>query len=194
MPTVRLAVKGTMPTSVPGCSERLQTGLPVVVRRRKGFTLIEILVVLVIISIIVVLAAVRFGQSDVDTLQRESERLSLLLETARDEAIASGAAAGFSTEPGGYRFWQQQPDASWQPVADSEVLRARELPQALRLDDIRVNLQPLSEGGRILFSPSGVNAPFSLTLSAGVERRTLQADALGRITVVNPQASTVVAQ
>ncbi|HEY9100537.1 GspH/FimT family pseudopilin [Chitinimonas sp.] len=161
--------------------------MPAAPRRQQGFTLVEILVVLVIISIIVVLAAVRFGQSDVDTLQRESERLSLLLETARDEAIATGAAAGFSAEPGGYRFWLQQPDASWQPVAESEVLRPRELPQALRLANLRVNLQPLPEGGRIVFSPSGVNAPFSLSLYAGAERRTLQADALGRITVANPQ-------
>ena len=156
-------------------------------RRRAGFTLIEILVVMVIISIIVALAAVRFGQSDVDTLQRESERLSLLLEAARDEAIASGSTMGFTPESNGYRFWIQNTETGWQPVADGEVLRLRELPTPLLLEDIQVNLQALVAGSRIVFSPSGVNAPFSLTLRAGLDTRTLRADALGRITIQVPQ-------
>ena len=79
-------------------------------RAQLGFTLIEILVVMAIVGIVVALAAVRFGMSDVDTLQREAERLSLLLETARDEAIGLGQPIGFSAQPGTYRFWQQ--DAS----------------------------------------------------------------------------------
>lgn len=151
-----------------------------------GFTLIEILVVLVIIGIIVTLAAVRFGGNDVDTLQREAERLSLLLETARDEAIASGASLGFSPAAHNYRFVKQDATAHWLALEDNEVLRPRPLPEVVSLENPRVNLQPLASDGYIVFAPSGVNAPFTLTLRAGDATRQLSADALGRVSLIVP--------
>lgn len=157
-------------------------------RAQLGFTLIEILVVMAIVGIVVALAAVRFGMSDVDTLQREAERLSLLLETARDEAIGLGQPIGFSAQAGTYRFWQQDAQGAWQALDKNEALRVRELPTPVQLEDIRVNLAPLPPDARVVFSPSGVNAPFSLLLRAGQDKRLLSADPLGRLVVSDPVA------
>ncbi|QNM97699.1 GspH/FimT family pseudopilin [Chitinimonas koreensis] len=155
-------------------------------RRTAGFTLLEILVVLVIIAIIVTLAAVRFGPSDGDLLQRESERLSLLLESARDEAIAGGAMLAFGLDGQGYRFWSQDAQGQWQVIENNDALRPRALPEQVQVETMQVNLQPLARDGRILFAPTGVNAPFELLLRAGDMRRALRADALGRIDLVDP--------
>jgi type II secretion system protein H len=157
-------------------------------RRQRGFTLIEILVVMVIIAIIVTLAAVKFGPNDSDIAQREAERLALLLENARDEAIAAGSTLGWSADENGlaYRFWQRDADSQWHPLTDNETLRPRELPLHTRLLSIDVNLAPLAKDGRVSFSPSGVNAPFSLDVRTGDAVRHLSADPLGRITVESP--------
>lgn len=167
--------------------------LPVLARpRARGFTLIEILVVMAIIGIVVALAAVRFGMSDIDTLQRESERLALLLEAARDEAISGGQTIGFAADGQGYRFWQQDARANWQALDKNEALRPRPLPDALRLEDLRVNLAPLPADAKLVFSPTGVNAPFSLLLRAGEHSRLLSADPLGRMVVSDPAAKPAV--
>lgn len=151
-----------------------------------GFTLIEILVVMVIIGVIVTLAAVRFGGNDVDTLQQEAERMSLLLETARDEAIAGGNLLGLAPSAHGYRFMKQDATAHWVPLDDNEVLRPRTLPDMVSLENPRVNLQPLLPDTYVAFSPSGVNAPFSITLRTGEVTRILSADALGRVSLTIP--------
>ncbi|MDN3576299.1 GspH/FimT family pseudopilin [Chitinimonas viridis] len=161
-------------------------------RRVTGFTLIEILVVMVIVGIIVTLAAVNFSRSDTDALQHEAERLALLLESARDEAIAAGAPLAFGRAEQGYGFWKQDADGAWQLLEDNQILRVRQLPEAVRVADMRVNLLPLPPDGRVIFTPSGVNAPFTVELRAGEVVRKLNADALGRMTLEVPglQAGT----
>ncbi|MFC4159567.1 type II secretion system minor pseudopilin GspH [Chitinimonas lacunae] len=151
-------------------------------RRRgpAGFTLIEVLVVLVIVGVIVTLAAVRFGESDGSRLGREAERLAALLEVASDEAIASGTTLGWRPDGRGYRFWKRQGN-TWLPLDDNETLRPRELPEGMLIDEVRVNLVPLADEERVAFAPSGVNAPFSLRLRGPGGERRLQADAVGRI-------------
>ncbi|WP_374357836.1 type II secretion system minor pseudopilin GspH [Chitinimonas sp.] len=157
-------------------------------RRQPGFTLIEILVVLVIITIIVTMAVVRFGPNDGDIAQREAERLALLFETVRDEAIASGSTLGWSADDNlaGYRFWQQAAGAQWQPASDIESLRPRQLPVNTRIEAVTVNLAALGKEAKVVFAPSGVNAPFSLDIRSGEAVRHLVADPLGRISVAAP--------
>ncbi|MBV8657907.1 MAG: GspH/FimT family pseudopilin [Burkholderiales bacterium] len=159
-------------------------------RRSKaaGFTLIEILVVLVIIAIIVTLAAVHFGPSDADRVQTEADRLSLLLESARDEAIAGGVTLGWSPDgQGAYRFWRQDASGNWMALDDNDALRPRSLPDSMHLADVKVNLAPLGIEGKLVFTPSGVNSPFSLSVGMGEVSRRLSADPLGRITIDPPK-------
>lgn len=150
-------------------------------RSLRGFTLIEVLVVLVIVGVVVTLAVVRFGESDGSKLGREAERLAALLEVASDEAIASGATLGWRPEERGYRFWKRGDNAAWVPLEGNETLRPRELPEGMSIGDVRVNRAPLAAEEWVSFAPSGVNSPFSLRLTGPGGERRLQADAMGRI-------------
>jgi len=160
---------------------------------QRGFTLIEILVVMVIIGIILALSVVHFGESDATRVSREAERLSLLLEAARDEAISSGNTLGWSADARGYRFWKRE-ESQWLLLEDNDTLRARELPEGMRVAEVRVNLAPLPDGSKLSFSPSGVNAPFTLVLSMGAANRHLAGDAMGRINEVTEASRAAPAQ
>lgn len=73
-------------------------------RRCAGFTLIELMVVLVLVAI--ASAGVVFSLRDGGQAQlaREAERLSALLETARAQSRASGVPVRWRAVPGGFAF------------------------------------------------------------------------------------------
>ena len=90
-----------MPRSAPGNS----------VRRRgsRGFTLIELMIVVVLIAVASSVASLALRDPASTTLEREAARLAALLESARAEARASGLSASWEPralmpESPGFRF------------------------------------------------------------------------------------------
>ena len=70
----------------------------------RGFTLIELLVVLVIVGITLGVAAFNAMPSERQALQNEAQRIALLLQLARDEAIVRNRPIAFEAETERYRF------------------------------------------------------------------------------------------
>ena len=153
------------------------------VRNQRGFTLIEILVVLVIIGIMVGVVAVRMMPDDDRVLRSEAERLALLLEQARDQAVASGEPIAFSVEQGRYRFWALDAGNQWTPREGDELLQDRTLPGGVQMAALQVNQASLAEGGRLLFLPSGSSAPFTADLVLNAAHARISGDSLGRVKV-----------
>lgn len=156
--------------------------------RQLGFTLIEILVVLSIIGIIMGLAVVRLDLSDGQRVEREASRLASLFESARDEAITGGQAIAWSSDGLGYQFWLQDAQNNWQSIASHDLLSPRVL-EEVRIEGFAVNLREQRLGERLVFEPSGVNAPFSLQLRLNQSRLELVGDVMGRVEVHQPDAS-----
>jgi general secretion pathway protein H len=75
-------------------------------RAPRGFTLIEMMVVVVIIGILV--GTITFGLAGRDReekLRTEAERLALLIEMARSEAVQRNEEWGVAIGPADYRFF-----------------------------------------------------------------------------------------
>lgn len=154
---------------------------------QRGFTLIEVLVVLVIIGIMVGLVGVRLMPDDDRVLANEVQRLALLLEQTRDQAVVSGEPIAFTVEQGGYRFWALNEDNQWVPRSGDDLLKDRSLASGVRLLALRVNQASLEAGERLLFLPSGSSAPFTVDLALNAAHTRIRGDSLGRVRVETQQ-------
>ena len=73
-------------------------------RFSRGFTLIELLVVVALVAIASAGVAFTLGDSSQTQLDREAERLTALLESARAQSRASGVPVRWRATPGGFVF------------------------------------------------------------------------------------------
>jgi len=98
-----------------------------------GFTLLELMVVLVLISIIFTFAMLSFGGDDVaELMEREVHRLETLVALAADEAIIRGDELGIRFTEDGYEFMLLQQNG-WQIPQNDRLLHAYTLPDVLAL-------------------------------------------------------------
>ena len=70
----------------------------------RGFTLLELLVVLAIMAMATAGVTLVLQDSADTALEREVQRLAALFESARAQSRASGAAVRWHTTPGGFVF------------------------------------------------------------------------------------------
>jgi general secretion pathway protein H len=101
----------------------------------RGFTLIEILVVVVIIGILATGMILSVGITGRDgPLEKESERLTALVNYARDKAELQTHEYGLYLHDNDYEFLTYDARKSlWRSVEEDDALRLRELPGGLTL-------------------------------------------------------------
>jgi general secretion pathway protein H len=107
--------------------------------RSRGFTLIEIMIVVVIIGVIsaTVLLSVNLTGRDHD-LEKESDRLLSLVNYAREQAELQTREYGVIFHDDGYQFlaWDARRQL-WRQIYEDDVLRLRKLPSGL---DVRLTV------------------------------------------------------
>ena len=156
----------------------------------RGFTLIEMLVVLMIMGLFIGLVSTITRPDDRALLRLEAERLSQLLDFAVTEAQLTGKSIAWTADESGYRFWRSGDDALWSEIRDSELLRARTLPQGMSVSDFRVeNMRPQGPM-RLEFTPQGSSLAFTIDVSLGAEHYAITGSPVGEVRVVPGGAST----
>jgi general secretion pathway protein H len=161
-----------MPILVPGRNERFH---------HTGFTLLEMLVVLVIAGILLGAVALNAMPSDRQWLQREAQRIALLLQLARDEAIVRNQPVAFEADDYRYRFLIRRED-KWQALTDDPTWREREFGRS----PVHLSLSPAASQRlpvRISFGREPVDKAFVLTLMLAGQGISVQADGLGNFQV-----------
>jgi general secretion pathway protein H len=140
-------------------------------RLQRGFTLLEIIVVLVIIGIMVSFAVLQFGDEGEKQLKEETRRLELLVKLAREESILESSDYAIGFWQGGYSFYTlDEGEGKWDEITDDPTLRPREIPEyielSIELEDqlVILEMEP-PEKPQIFLLSSGEMTPFLLQLS-----------------------------
>jgi general secretion pathway protein H len=135
----------------------------------RGFTLIEMLVVTMIIGVLAGTIVLGFVGADRDQkLRTEAERLALLIEMARAEAIQRNEEWGVSVAPAKYSFlvfdprrvrWVEQTDQPFQPRSIDDMTLS------VHVDELTIpgTTAAKSPPSIILFS-SGEQTPFEIDI------------------------------
>lgn len=141
---------------------------------QRGFTLIELMVVLVIVGIASAAISLSIRPDPAKHLRADGERLARLLELAQSEAQVGGQPLRWEHDRAGYRF----------VGADGQVLEEGPLkPRRWQAETVTVQAEPK---GAVWLDGEWVGAPLSLRLrSANLSVEVLR-NATGALRVSQP--------
>ncbi|HEX7031107.1 MAG TPA: type II secretion system minor pseudopilin GspH [Gammaproteobacteria bacterium] len=170
----------------------------------RGFTLLEILIVVVLIAILTAAAVntINFVVDDADA-ETEARRIAALANLAAEEALLTGREYGLRIDDENLEFFIfDDVTRQWQPLTDDNIFQPRPVPegidfdlvlegQAIALgdeseDESGAGEEDLPEPPQVMFLSSGQITPFTLTVAErdpGGETWTVEGDLLGRMEI-----------
>ncbi|CDF60344.1 type II secretion system protein H [Xanthomonas citri pv. fuscans] len=152
--------------------------MPMANRCARGFTLLEVLAVLVIAALTSSLVVMTLPDTWRD-LHDHADALASALMHARDEAIMSLRMVEVSIDAGGYGF-RRQAQQQWVAL-DEAPFAAMRWPQ-----DVQVQLPADSTRVSVRFDPTGAATPQRIALGDGRLQMQIVVDAAGVVQVDAP--------
>jgi len=146
----------------------------------RGFTLVEILVVVAIAGIVLAVAAVNLFPSDEEVARRETSLLALDIETARDDAWFGGRPAAISLAEGRVRVLRLASDRSWSAIPG----RDRRLPDTMQVASLAIDGREVDPREVLVFLPDGVGVPFRVALTVRGIPKAIEGDAAGSVRAI----------
>ena len=132
-----------------------------------GFTLIEIIVVIVIVSVLISAVALSFPPVGEKLLREHADRFSAFVELAQDEAILQSNELAVEVTPVGYSFYQNQ-NNSWLDLNTSPFTKRslpKEISTKMYLEGILIDLTDREKSKpQVVILSSGEMTPFTYSL------------------------------
>lgn len=129
-------------------------------RRVRGFTLLELLVVIVIIGIVTTFAVISINLASRDPARDDARQLADLTGLAAEQAVMQGQEYGLRVESHGYAFYVFD-GRKWSLVQGDNVFYRRDLG-----DEVTLSLQLEGTPATLAPPPATVQNPEDATASA----------------------------
>lgn len=136
-------------------------------RRAHGFTLIEMVVVMLLLTIIFGMMGVMLTRNEDDLVHEEASRLALVLQNAQEQAILEGRPYAFALTDSGYRFLAVDVNGRLRPIQTDEILAPHRVPYPIALAPLHSRDSDPKQRDLLLFDPSGEFAPFVMVFKIG---------------------------
>jgi len=162
------------------------------VEQRQGFTLVEILIVIFIISIIMTFAVLSLG--DLGTSRRiviAAEQFQSNLRSIQQEALLESTPYGVTFSPKGYLFLQFEitPEGDWHPLTLSHLGRLHLFPKHAK---VLWQVPPHPKNSPdIMISPAGEFSTFQVIFKndSHIVIARIEVDKQNNIQLTQPSAS-----
>ena len=160
-------------------------------KRQHGFTLLEVLIVMIIVGILIGASTIMLKRDHQDLLQQDADRLLALIALAKDEAVFQARSLGLYFSDRSYVFIQQNDDSGqqgWSTMGEKQF-RRRELSPTVKValfrDETEINLLDQDKiEPQIFLLPTGEVTPFKVELTVPAKAKlTLTVDGLGQAEV-----------
>jgi general secretion pathway protein H len=135
----------------------------------KGFTLIEILIVIIIIGITVGFAMISFG--DFGASRRilfSAEQLVHTVRLAQQQAILENSTLGLNVNNHSYQILRFENSSTWGVISKKGIFKINYFPQDTVIN-LRTQNKPAQGAPPIVLSSSGDMTPFTLTFGTNRE-------------------------
>jgi type II secretion system protein H len=157
-------------------------------RASAGFTLIEMLVVVLILAVAAGVAVATLGTDERGGLRREAQRLGGALEYAAQRAQVRNETLGVDATGRDIRFWRRNDDGTtWTLLRDDDVLAPRRVPDSMHVAALAYAGRRLAPNVIVPLRASGRNEPSAYALRTQAAEVDVALDPLNRVTISAPQ-------
>ena len=136
-------------------------------RRPAGFTLIEVMVVMVIVGLLATGISVSLNALHNREATRAVERLRLVLEAVAERAAVRGQPIAVEFIADGYRFSVHDTNGLWRPLSEPPVFSEKLLPEDVLRRSLVIEGRDSSAEPRLVFASAAPEFRLSLDTPTG---------------------------
>lgn len=148
----------------------------------SGFTLIELVVILLVLSVIFGMVGINLTRDDSDILRDEGDRMAVLIQSAQEEAIMQARPFALVPAREGYEFLRLDDKGKLRPIGAGDVLGPRKLDARVAIDTFEIEGMKDAKEPVLVFEPSGAAPAFTIVLRLGQTSWYVQGQPSGKVT------------
>jgi prepilin-type N-terminal cleavage/methylation domain-containing protein len=149
----------------------------------KGFTILEILIVMAIISIMSAVVVLNIGAPTYSTFIANTRKIAATMNILNDQAVYTNSVIVCDINPNSLSC-ESYKNGEWSEL-DIRKLISWGWPQNLVIEQVYVNGIPLKQGEKIQFLPTGEQSPISLQITDDKYHTWVDGDLNGNFQVNN---------